>query len=162
LVPLQQSRHLHLRQPVLAHQSLHQPRLLQLAGPPSCAVEPEDQSLGLPLVHLQHAHAQARPGHTGRRRAPLEAVEQLQTPLPPAAATLRPPPPPPRPAPPPAPPAARTPQAPGPPPPPPPGPPAGSADTARPGRSPPRRAPQAPARPRGSRASLDPPSPGSL
>ena len=74
-------RRLHLRQPVVTHQRLHDPRFLQLPRRPLASIQAQDRRLRRPLVHLQHTHAQRRqPGHLLRRRQTLEAIEQFQLP----------------------------------------------------------------------------------
>ena len=83
LVPLEQLRHLRLRKPVLTHQSLDDPCLLQLLHPATNAVESQDDRLGRRLIHhdqpcLKQRHGRKRPA----RRHPLEAVQHLRPLLP--------------------------------------------------------------------------------
>jgi len=82
LVLPQQLGRLHLRQAILAHQSVHDPRLFQGLRPTPRAVESVHGRLGLRFVRLDHAHTQRAPGQRRRRRPPLETIEQLRLPLP--------------------------------------------------------------------------------
>ena len=84
LVLAEQLRRFHLRQSVLAHQGLHDPRFLQLARMPTRPVEPEDRRLRRTLVGFDQTHAQRRPGDRHGGRVALETVEQLGAIVPPA------------------------------------------------------------------------------
>lgn len=79
LVPTQQVPGFDLRQTVVPHQRLHDPRLLQLLRRTLAPVQSQDRRLRHRLVQLHHTHAQTRlPHYLSRRGQSLKAVEQFQ------------------------------------------------------------------------------------
>jgi hypothetical protein len=73
----------HLRHLIVSYQALDDPRFFQFPHRTLIAVEAQDRRLCGRLVHLQHAHAQARQlPNLSRRRITLKAIEQFELPLP--------------------------------------------------------------------------------